>query len=127
MNCCKSKGDPNLAGSIDLNSVLKEIGHWGKFHWIQFLLLWIVCLSKGIGIVSFAFTGFLPKYRCFVPQCKQLETATYYKNPVSHMNKSLDKSDLVFSDYVVAALGNLNVKELHLRMTPIHVVILWPS
>ena len=111
--CWKTKWDPKLAGSIDLNDVLNKIGCWGKFQWIQLGLLFIIGLQGGVGVVSFVFTGFLPKYRCLVPQCESLENATYYKNPVSYLNESFDQRDFEFEDFVLAALGDVNGQKRH--------------
>lgn len=104
-----SKGDPNLAGSIDFNAVLQDIGYWGKFHNIQLFLLFMVGFLETLGIVSFAFTGYLPEYRCTVPQCEDQQIANYFKYPVSHTNDTIDKDNLILDDYVQLAITDLDL------------------
>jgi len=99
-------------GSIDLNPVLGEIGHFGKFHWRELGLLWMVCLASGVGIVSFAFTGFVPKYRCSVPACESPANATFYHHQSSSLllsgtNASELESKPVFADFVEASIFSL--------------------
>ena len=85
------------AGSINLDKVLAEIGPLGKFQWQQLLLFYAVGLAGGLSVVSFSFTGmhsrqhnnfkeencsllkrlfillgYVPKYRCLVPQCESI-------------------------------------------------------
>ena len=58
---------------FDVNRVLESIGYFGRFHWFQLAVLFVVGLSGGIGTTSFSFTGFVPKYRCLVPQVLHLQ------------------------------------------------------
>ena len=59
----------DLKHTIQLNPILDKIGQFGKFHAIQ-LLLMVAALYLGISpaFYSYAYTGYLPKYRCLVPQ-----------------------------------------------------------
>ena len=43
--------------SDSLDDILMEVGYFGKFHWIQILLLWTASLISGMAIVAFVFTG----------------------------------------------------------------------
>ena len=47
----KQDGQPNI------DKILQEVGHCGKFHWIQVFLLWTASLISGMAIVAFVFTG----------------------------------------------------------------------
>ena len=60
--------DRDTADWFDVNRVLESIGYFGRFHWFQLAVLFVVGLSGGIGTTSFSFTGFVPKYRCLVPE-----------------------------------------------------------
>ena len=68
----------NKGGKIDFDEVLKHIGPLGIYQYIQLFLLFLVTLSAGICVTVFVFTGFVPNYRCVVPQCESLDNATYY-------------------------------------------------
>ena len=68
----------NKGGKIDFDEVLKHIGPLGIYQYIQLFLLFLVTLSAGICVTVFVFTGFVPNYRCVVPQCESLNNATYY-------------------------------------------------
>ena len=67
-------------GKIDFDEVLKQIGPLGIYQYFQLFLLFLVTLSAGICVTVFVFTGFVPNYRCVVPQCESLNNATYYGN-----------------------------------------------
>ena len=101
-----SKRNVEEADPIELNPVLEKIGHFTKFHVIQITLLWITILSSGTGILAFAFTGYQPKYRCIVPQCEDVATATYYKNPINYTDE-WSEDNLVFTDFVDMAVNSL--------------------
>lgn len=62
---------------MDYDSVLDEIGGFGKF---QIKILMLVCLPVLYGTansLSYIFTTRKPLYRCFVAQCEQFEDTTY--------------------------------------------------
>ena len=92
---------------FELNPILEKIGHFGKFQYLQILLFWTICINTGIGVYSFAFTGFLPDYRCIVPQCEDIETATYYGKSITYQD-TWDEDDLTFADFVQEAVKGLD-------------------
>ena len=58
----------------------KILDHIGQLGWFQIkinLLLWMVSTLVGINVVVFAFTGYIPKYRCRIPYCETALNATY--------------------------------------------------
>ena len=79
--------------TIQLNPILEKIGQFGKFHWFQLALVWMaMVLGSCASFKSYAFTGYLPNYRCLVPQCEEMSTAEYYTK----------------QDYVQAAIESLH-------------------
>ena len=77
---------------FDVDKVIEFIGPLGKWQWFQNILLFFVGVTAGIGAVTFAFTGYMPSHRCFVPICENVTTADY-----SWIHKS-QPFDLFFED-----------------------------
>ena len=103
MNCFgRNRNNDGSAEHFDLNTALEKIGYFGKFHWCQLVLLIIIGLSGGIGTTSYAFTAYVPNYRCLVPQCEDIQTATYYHHAVTS-NDDWTQDELTFADFVRAA------------------------
>ena len=73
-----STGSHNTKGRIDFDKVLEHIGPLGIYQYIQLFLLFLVTLSAGICVTVFAFTGYVPNYRCVIPECENFKNATYY-------------------------------------------------
>ena len=48
---------------------------------IQIALLYLVTLSAGVAVVAFAFTAYVPKYRCRIPSCEVSNTSVTYNDP----------------------------------------------
>ncbi len=48
---------------------------------IQIALLYFVTLSAGVAVVAFAFTAYVPKYRCRIPSCESLAESAIYNDP----------------------------------------------
>ena len=65
-------------GKIDFDQVLERIGPLGPYQYFQLGLLFLVTTSAGICVTVFAFTGFVPNYRCAIPHCESIENGTYY-------------------------------------------------
>lgn len=100
--------DDSEEPQIDFDAVLEHIGALGPWQWIQVALLWFVTCAAGIAVVVFAFTGFVPKYRCLVPQCENIETATYYSQPIVANDPSTNENNKTFSDFVQLAIGKVD-------------------
>ena len=62
---------------FDVDKVIEFIGPLGKWQWFQNILLFFVGVTAGIGAVTFAFTGYMPNYRCSVPICENVTTTDY--------------------------------------------------
>ena len=66
---------------LDLNPILHYIGALGRWQAFQsFCLIWLGALA-GIGAVAFAITGFVPKHRCYIPECEPTN-ATYNNSTI---------------------------------------------
>ena len=48
---------------------------------IQIALLYLVTLSAGVAVVAFAFTAYVPKYRCRIPNCEPSNVSVTYNDP----------------------------------------------
>ena len=63
--------DPNAVGGperhLNIDCVLNQIGGFGRYHMKQVFLLWLMTLSAGPGLLSFAFTGRLASKTIKVP------------------------------------------------------------
>ena len=75
-----SQGDDiDQKHTIKLNPIFEKIGYFGKFQILQLALVWTtLILGSCASFKSYAFTGYMPKYRCLVPQCEDIKTATNY-------------------------------------------------
>ena len=79
--------------TFDVDRVIEFIGPLGKWQFIQGLFLFILGATSGVGGVSFAFTGFMPNYRCLVPQCESQSA------PYNHINRTfIDKCSRIEFD-----------------------------
>lgn len=59
--------------TLDFDKILDHVGPLGRYQWVQLTLLFILSLSSGIAVTTFAFTGFVPNHRCVIPQCESIE------------------------------------------------------
>lgn len=59
--------------TLDFDKILDHVGPLGRYQWVQLTLLFILSLSAGIAVTTFAFTGFVPDHRCVIPQCESIE------------------------------------------------------
>ena len=100
-NPCTDSEDQDAP--IELNPILEKIGHLGRFQLSQIGLLYFVYINATIGVLTFAFTGYLPEYRCVVPQCENVTSATYYDKNITYADDWREE-DLEFADYVQNAI-----------------------
>ena len=90
--------------AIDFDRVLEHIGPLGAWQfWHLFLLFWVP-MCGGIAVVTFAFTGYVPYYRCGVPQCENVHNTTYLNNEEAYVNLTLEAlgvkhSKVFFQDF----------------------------
>lgn len=55
---------------IDLDDILEELGHFGKYQILSFLLMGFPTLFLAATSTSFVFTAAELQYRCLVPECE---------------------------------------------------------
>ena len=64
---------------IDFDRILGHLGPLGLWQYIHLATLFLVTMCAGIAVVTFAFTGFVPNYRCVIPECENLNQTSYYR------------------------------------------------
>ena len=76
--------------AIDFDSVLKHVGPLGTWQYLHLFLLFWVPMCGGIAVVTFAFTGYVPSHRCLIPQCENINNATYLSNNAAYANLTIE-------------------------------------
>ncbi|XP_069690614.1 organic cation transporter protein-like [Periplaneta americana] len=62
---------------MDLDKVMDEIGHFGKFQGLSYFLLSFSIFYAAIAGLSYVFTTGGVSYRCRIPECDPVENALY--------------------------------------------------
>ena len=76
---------------FEIEPVLNYIGPKARWQYFQSFCLFLFGASAGMSVVSFAFPGYIPNYRCMIPVCESIN-ASYYSN-ISIIDKiTIDKS-----------------------------------
>ena len=70
-------------GSFDIDPILDYIGPRGKWQYFHGLCMFLFAASAGLAVVSFAFPGFVPNYRCPVPYCETSNQSEYHREIIS--------------------------------------------
>ena len=65
--------------TVDFDRILGHVGPLGPWQYIHLCTLFLVTMCAGIAVVTFAFTGFVPNYRCGIPECEDVKNTTYYR------------------------------------------------
>ena len=95
---------------MDLDKVLQHVGPVGLWQYLHVSLLFLVAVCSGIGVVTFAFTGFVPKYRCAIPQCEDPSNTSYFNHEVTPFHS---ETNLSHYSFVKVAIGNLDPNEMN--------------
>ncbi|XP_026480787.1 organic cation transporter protein-like isoform X1 [Ctenocephalides felis] len=66
------EGEEEKQQDLDLDSVLRELGQFGKFQLINYLFICLPILFSAIFTLSYVFTAGQVEYRCLVPECEQV-------------------------------------------------------
>ena len=69
--------DTDEATTFDIEPILNYIGPKGKWQYVHSICLFLFGISGGMSVVSFGFPGYVPRYRCVVPICENMENVTY--------------------------------------------------
>ena len=75
---------------IDFDRILKHVGPLGVWQYLNLLVLFSVTLCAGIAVVTFAFAGYVPNYRCAILQCESVQNASYSGNDEDYVNLTLN-------------------------------------
>ncbi len=95
---------------IDFDGVLEYIGAFGKWQWSQLIMLNLVPIAAGMAVVTFAFTGFVPNYRCVIPECESLADATYYNQAIMADDPEASMVNKTYADFVLATVKDVATK-----------------
>ncbi|XP_046399206.1 organic cation transporter protein-like [Ischnura elegans] len=71
--------------TADFDRILDELGHFGRYQLINYLLLFIPLFFTSAFVLTFAFAAGEPDYRCLVPECENglgPYSPTWLKNAV---------------------------------------------
>ncbi len=68
----------NIKQTIDLDKILHHVGPFGLWQLCHLFILFSASLTSGMAVVTFAFTGFVPKFRCLIPQCESMANASFH-------------------------------------------------
>lgn len=90
----------------DYDDLLHVAGPIGRFQIKNVFILWLSSVAAGIAVVVFAFTGFVPRYRCPFTQCGEVPGRTDYY--AAHN----DEGAGILPEYVTAAFGGGNSFEV---------------
>ena len=70
-------------GNFDIDPILDYIGPRGMWQYFHSLCMFLFAASAGLAVVSFAFPGFVPNYRCPVPFCETSNQSDYHTETIS--------------------------------------------
>ena len=59
-----------MGEKVDFDSILKQIGYFGKWQKRIFFYLSFTSFAAGLLVVVYTFTAFDTKYMCNIPQCE---------------------------------------------------------
>ena len=88
----ETKSDEDKDFPFEIEPVLNYIGPKSRWQYFQSFCLFLFGASAGMSVVSFAFPGYIPNYRCVIPICENINSS-YYSNLSSIINEiTTDKS-----------------------------------
>ena len=91
MNNKEKESEEDKDFPFEIEPVLNYIGPKARWQYFQSFCLFLFGASAGMSVVSFAFPGYIPNYRCMIPVCESIN-ASYYSN-ISIIDKiTIDKS-----------------------------------
>ncbi|KAH8384562.1 hypothetical protein KR093_001027, partial [Drosophila rubida] len=70
--------------AMDFDEILKEIGEFGRYQRVNYLLICLPVLFAAANSLSYVFTAGTPKYRCRVDECDDAYLAEYQTNWLDH-------------------------------------------
>ncbi|KAL7735850.1 hypothetical protein ACLKA6_017848 [Drosophila palustris] len=63
--------------AMDFDDILKEIGEFGRYQRVNYLLICLPVLFAAANSLSYVFTAGIPKYRCHIEECDDAEQPQY--------------------------------------------------
>lgn len=65
--------------SMDFDEILAQIGEFGRYQRVNYLLICLPVLFAAANSLSYVFTAGIPKYRCRIDECDDAEQPQYQK------------------------------------------------
>jgi len=65
----------------DYDEIVRHMGQLGPWQWRVAFWAILASGSGGLAMVTFGFTGYVPKYRCSIKQCESVGQSSFYANP----------------------------------------------
>ena len=66
---------------MDYDAIFDEIGHFGRWQQLNFLVGSLCIIGASFMCFMFTFIGFTPKFRCYIPECDgSIGNAIYNSN-----------------------------------------------
>ncbi|XP_071440903.1 organic cation transporter protein-like [Hetaerina americana] len=67
--------------TTDFDGLLDELGHFGRYQQINYLLLFVPLFLFATVVLTFSFAAGEPDYRCLVPECENSSESSPYAPP----------------------------------------------
>ena len=105
---------------MDYDVIFNEIGHFGRWQQINFFLGSLCIIGSSFICFMFTFIGFVPKFRCFVPECdgSSPADADYHGYFTNFTVPEVDDDDAIdgpqqCQQYIFRNISNRNVFEVY--------------
>ncbi|XP_062127391.1 organic cation transporter protein [Drosophila sulfurigaster albostrigata] len=70
--------------AMDFDEILKEIGEFGRYQRVNYLLICLPVLFAAANSLSYVFTAGIPKYRCHIDECEVQDQTQYQTDWLDH-------------------------------------------
>ena len=85
---------------MDYDAIFDEIGHFGRWQQLNFLVGSLCIVGASFMCFMFTFIGFIPKFRCYVPECDgSIGNAIYNANFTSYAIPGTPNEDEIDGQY----------------------------
>ena len=97
---------------MDYDAIFDEIGHFGRWQQLNFLVGSLCIVGASFMCFMFTFIGFIPKFRCYVPECDgSIGNAIYDANFTSFTIPGTPNEDEIDGQYHCTRFIYKNISE----------------